>query len=106
MRSVWPILFVVVGLLVAGAAVIYCWHTFTPEWAAVTGVGEEVRAAFAAEARSRVTFDIENLEGDVRLTVVHDGFAPGSAVLKAISSGWPRFFAALKDVLEEGRGYG
>jgi hypothetical protein len=35
-------------------------------------------AAWRAEARSKVAFDIENVgHGVVKLTVTHDGFAPG-----------------------------
>ena len=38
----------------------------------------------------------------VRLTVTHDGFAPGSRVLSAISEGWPVVLASLKTLLETG----
>jgi len=38
----------------------------------------------------------------VKLTVTHDGFAPGSAVLPAISEGWPAVLASLKTLLETG----
>jgi hypothetical protein len=38
----------------------------------------------------------------VKLTVVHDGFAPGSVVLPDISDGWPRVLAGLKALLETG----
>src|SRR5207302_4788871 len=68
----------------------YTWHTFTPEWAKVYDIDEGLRATIAGERRSRVTFDIEP-DGDVvKLTVVHDDFAPGSKVLEMISGGWPR----------------
>jgi len=33
---------------------------------------------------------------------IHDGFAPGSAVLPAISEGWPAVLASLKTLLETG----
>ncbi len=80
----------------------YTWHTFTPEWAEACGVSEEERARIAAEPRSRVTFQIEE-DGDlVRLTVVHDGFEPGSRVVEMISGGWPRVLSALKTFLETG----
>ncbi len=35
-----------------------------------------------------------------RLTVVHDGFEPGSAVLSGISEGWPLLISSLKSLLE------
>jgi len=41
--------------------------------------------------------------GVVKLTVTHDGFAPGRAVLPAISEGWPAVLASLKTLLETGR---
>ena len=49
-----------------------------------------------------MTFDIESLGEKVRLTVVHDGFEPGSAVLESISGGWPILLANLKTLLETG----
>ena len=80
----------------------YTWHTFSPEWAAAYDISDEERARFAAERRSKVTFDIEPLGEMVKLTVVHDGFEPGSAVLPGISEGWPRILADLKTLLETG----
>ena len=80
----------------------YSWHTFTPEWAANYGITEENRARFAAESRSKVTFEIEPLGEQVKLTVVHDGFEPGSAVLEGISQGWPALLSGLKTLLETG----
>ena len=73
-----------------------------PEWAANYGIGEEQRAAFAAEPRSKVTFQIEPLGQMVRLTVLHDGFEPGSAVLEGVRQGWPAILAGLKTLLETG----
>jgi hypothetical protein len=67
----------------------YAWHTFTPEWAAAYDVSDEDLARFAGERRSKVTFDIEPLGEMVKLTVVHDGFEPGSAILPGITEGWP-----------------
>lgn len=47
-------------------------------------------------------FDIEQLGDYVRLTVVHDGFAPDSTVLPGISEGWPLLMSSLKSLLETG----
>jgi DNA-binding transcriptional ArsR family regulator/uncharacterized protein YndB with AHSA1/START domain len=80
----------------------YTWHTFTPEWAAAYGVSDEHLATIAAERRSKVTFDIEPVGEMVKLTVVHDGFDQGSAVLPGISGGWPRILSDLKTLLETG----
>ena len=80
----------------------YTWHTFTPEWAAAYGVSDEDLARFASERRSKITFDIEPLGEVVKLTVVHDGFDPGSAILPGITEGWPRILSDLKTLLETG----
>jgi uncharacterized protein YndB with AHSA1/START domain/DNA-binding transcriptional ArsR family regulator len=80
----------------------YTWHTFTPEWAAAYDIGEDQQAKFAAEPRSKVTFDLEPQGEFVRLTVVHDGFEPGSEILPGISAGWPLVLSSLKSLLETG----
>jgi uncharacterized protein YndB with AHSA1/START domain/DNA-binding transcriptional ArsR family regulator len=80
----------------------YTWHTFTPEWAEVHGFSDEFLAKVAGERRSKVTFDIEDLGETVRLTVVHDGFDPGSTVLDSVSQGWPVILSSLKTLLETG----
>ena len=36
------------------------------------------------------------------LTVTHDGFEPGSEMLKAVSGGWPLILASLESLLETG----
>jgi uncharacterized protein YndB with AHSA1/START domain/DNA-binding transcriptional ArsR family regulator len=80
----------------------YTWHTFTPEWADAFGQPEDLRASYAAEPRSTATFDIEDLGEMVKLTVRHDGFAEGSAVLTGLRQGWPLLLAELKTLLETG----
>ena len=81
----------------------YAWHTFTPEWAARVGMDEATADAWRAEPRSKVAFDIEDTgHGVVKLTVIHDGFEPGSDVLQGISNGWPAVLASLKTLLETG----
>jgi DNA-binding transcriptional ArsR family regulator/uncharacterized protein YndB with AHSA1/START domain len=81
----------------------YAWHTFTPEWAQAHEVSEEVLAKLATERRSTVTFEIEPIGPVVKLTVIHDGFDPGSSVLEMVSGGWPRLLSDLKTLLETGR---
>lgn len=80
----------------------YTWHTFTPDWATAVGVGEDALERIAAEQRSKVTFDITPVDDMVRLTVVHDGFGPGSTVREMIQEGWPALLSALKSLLETG----
>jgi hypothetical protein len=63
---------------------------------------DHVAQGFEVLGRSTVTFEIEPLGDLVKLTVVHDGFAPGSVVLPDITGGWPRVLSGLKSLLETG----
>ena len=112
--STWDLVHEEVGLVVSDPAQVilesdpharlaYTWHTFTPEWAAKVGMDDATLATWQAEPRSRVAYDIEDISnGAVKLTVTHDGFPPGSAVLPAISEGWPAVMSSLKTLLETG----
>jgi DNA-binding transcriptional ArsR family regulator/uncharacterized protein YndB with AHSA1/START domain len=80
----------------------YTWHNFTPELGEVIGFTGELLADLAAEPRSKVTFEIEPAGDAVKLTVVHDGFEPGSKVAESVGSGWPVVMAKLKTMLETG----
>ena len=80
----------------------FTWHSFTPEWAAAAGVDGDLLARYNADSRSTATFDIEETEDGVKLTVTHDGFQPGSPVLENIGGGWPRVLSNLKSLLETG----
>jgi len=62
----------------------------------------ELVEALRGEPPSRVTFEIEKLDAQVKLTVTHDGFEPGSKVFTAISGGWPAILSSLKSLLETG----
>jgi uncharacterized protein YndB with AHSA1/START domain len=78
----------------------YTWHNFTDELAPKIGLEGERLARMRAEQRSRVAFEIEETEHGVRLTAMHGGFEPGSAVLEGISGGWPIVVSRLKTLLE------
>jgi DNA-binding transcriptional ArsR family regulator/uncharacterized protein YndB with AHSA1/START domain len=81
----------------------YTWCSFTPEMGERFGWDAEFQAVLAAEPRTTVTFEIEPAaEGVVKLTVVHEGFAPGSTHLEMVSVGWPDIIASLKTLLETG----
>jgi uncharacterized protein YndB with AHSA1/START domain len=58
----------------------------------------------AEERPSRVTFELEALKGQVRLTVTHDEFDEGSKIFGMISKGWPAVLSSLKSYLETGSG--
>jgi uncharacterized protein YndB with AHSA1/START domain/DNA-binding transcriptional ArsR family regulator len=81
----------------------YTWHSFTPEWAKANGTSDERLATLASEPRSKVTFDIEPYGQQVKLTVVHDGFEPGSTILEMVNGGWPIVLSSLKTLLETGK---
>ncbi len=80
----------------------YRWHRMSPELAEALSVADETREQIDAEPRSKVSFDIEQLGELVKLTVIHDGFEPGSVVATMVSGGWPRVLSGLKTLLETG----
>jgi uncharacterized protein YndB with AHSA1/START domain len=112
--STWDLVHEEVGLVVSDPEQVilesdpprrlaFTWHTFTPEWTAKVGMDDATAEAWRAEPRSKVAVDIEDAgQGVVRLTVVHDGFEPGSDVLEGISNGWPAVLSSLKTLLETG----
>jgi uncharacterized protein YndB with AHSA1/START domain len=55
------------------------------------------------EKPSRVAFDLEEINGQVKLTMTHDDFIEGSKVLPKISAGWPSILSSLKSLLETGK---
>jgi uncharacterized protein YndB with AHSA1/START domain/DNA-binding transcriptional ArsR family regulator len=80
----------------------YTWHTITPEFAEVVGIDDELFAKLSAEKLSKVSFDLEPIGEVVKLTVVHDGFEPGSTLLEMVSGGWPQLLSSLKSLIETG----
>ncbi|MDE2135637.1 MAG: SRPBCC family protein [Alphaproteobacteria bacterium] len=54
------------------------------------------------EGYSRCTFDIEQANGAVKLTVTHEIDKPRSKFLQSVSAGWPAILASLKSLLETG----
>lgn len=86
----------------------YTWHDYQDDHADLFGWTPEQLAEYRTEPRARVAFTIEPVGDVVRLTVVHDGFVPGSQMLAACSGqlppslGWPVIMAGLKSVLETG----
>jgi len=81
----------------------YTWHTYQREWSQMFGWTEEQFAELVKEKISTVTFELEPAGEQVRLTVTHDDFEPGSVMLQAVSGGWPQILASLKSLLETGR---
>ncbi len=54
---------------------------------------------------SRVTYEIEQIEDLVRLTVTHSDFKADEAMAKSVAGGWPFVLSSLKAFLETGKGY-
>jgi uncharacterized protein YndB with AHSA1/START domain/DNA-binding transcriptional ArsR family regulator len=78
----------------------YRWHNYQREHAAMFGWSKETFAELLKEPLSKVVFDLEPLGDTVKLTVVHDGFQPGSEMLNGIRDGWPAILSNLKTLLE------
>ncbi|MGW7685373.1 ArsR/SmtB family transcription factor [Kribbella sp. NPDC054772] len=79
----------------------YTWHHITPEFATAVGFDDELRDKISPEPLSTAIFELEPVDdGQVKLTVVHTGFEPGSTIRTMIQDGWPRVFADLKSLLE------
>ena len=55
------------------------------------------------EKPSRVGFDLEEINGQVKLTMTHDDFEEGSEVFPKIQTGWPSILSSLKSLLETGK---
>ena len=51
---------------------------------------------------SRVTWEIEAVGEQCKLTLVHDEFASETATYKGVGDGWPHILSSLKTLLETG----
>jgi len=80
----------------------YRWHTYVPELQGRMGLDDHTFAALSREQRSRVAFEIEPVKDMVKLTVLHDDFAPDSVAVTRVRNGWPIFLSSLKTLLESG----
>jgi uncharacterized protein YndB with AHSA1/START domain len=54
------------------------------------------------EHPSRVTFDLDPIGDETRLTLTHDEFEPKSRVLESCRTGWPAILSSLKSLVETG----
>jgi uncharacterized protein YndB with AHSA1/START domain len=62
----------------------------------------QIRPELREEGFSRATFELEQLNDVVKLTVIHEIDKQGSKFIAAVSSGWPAILASLKSLLETG----
>jgi uncharacterized protein YndB with AHSA1/START domain len=60
-------------------------------------------AEHRAEAPSRVTFELEDVQGVVKLTLTHDELAPGSKTAETTEHGWAAILSSLKSLVETGQ---
>lgn len=54
-------------------------------------------------SHSRVTFEIDEYDNMVRLTVTHDELKAGSGMESGIKKGWPVVLSSMKSFLETGQ---
>ena len=57
---------------------------------------------FAEDPPSRVTWEIEPVDGMCRLTLIHDDFPNENATFNSVVNGWPLVLSSLKSLLETG----
>jgi uncharacterized protein YndB with AHSA1/START domain len=62
----------------------------------------QLRPELHAEGDSRATFELEQLNDLVKLTVVHEIDRQDSRFIEAVSGGWPMILSSLKSLLETG----
>jgi uncharacterized protein YndB with AHSA1/START domain len=62
----------------------------------------EFKPELREEGYSRMTYELEEKGGSVKLTVIHEMDRPGSKFIEAVSGGWPLILASLKSLLETG----
>jgi len=55
-----------------------------------------------AEGYTRMTYTLEKIGAQVKLTVEHEMPKPDSEFIKKVSTGWPMILASLKSLLETG----
>jgi uncharacterized protein YndB with AHSA1/START domain len=62
----------------------------------------EFRPELYAEGYSRMTYELEQMDDLVKLTIIHEMDQPGSKFIEAVSTGWPMILSSLKSLLETG----
>jgi uncharacterized protein YndB with AHSA1/START domain len=62
----------------------------------------EFKPELHAEGYSRMTWELEPMDGVVKLTLIHEMDRPDSKLIDAVSGGWPMILSSLKSLLETG----
>ena len=58
-----------------------------------------------SEGATRVTYELDEVEGATRLRVTHDRFRAGSRLRPGVAQGWPVILSGLKSFVETGRAF-
>jgi uncharacterized protein YndB with AHSA1/START domain len=75
---------------------------FEPQRRLVLKWRNEFKPELHAEGYSRLTYELEKMDEEVKLTIVHEIDKPDSKLIQAVSNGWPHILASLKSLLETG----
>ena len=75
---------------------------FSPPQRMVIKWRNEWKPEMKEEGFSRCTFDLEETDGAVKLTVTHGIDVLNSKFIEAVSGGWPFILSNLKSLLETG----
>jgi uncharacterized protein YndB with AHSA1/START domain len=59
-------------------------------------------AEMRAEGFSRLSYELEVMGDEVKLTLTHEMDVSGSKLIEAVGSGWPAVLSSLKSLLETG----
>ncbi|TCC47837.1 metalloregulator ArsR/SmtB family transcription factor [Kribbella capetownensis] len=78
----------------------YAWHHLTPEFAKAVNMDDDLYRRASAEQLSTATFELVPAGDQVKLTVIHSGFGPASAVREMVSEGWVALLSELKSFVE------
>jgi uncharacterized protein YndB with AHSA1/START domain len=62
----------------------------------------DFKPEFHVEGYSRLTYELEQVGGSVKLTLIHEIDKPDSKLIDAVSKGWPHILSSLKSMLETG----
>ena len=75
---------------------------FDPPRRFVVSWRNQFMADMHKEGYSRCAFDLEQVEGAVKLTVTHEMDIEKSKLIEGVSNGWPPLLASLKSYIETG----
>jgi uncharacterized protein YndB with AHSA1/START domain len=62
----------------------------------------EWKPEYKNEGPARCVYELEPVDGAVKLTITHTIDRPDSKFIEAVSGGWPRILSNLKSLLETG----